>query len=160
MISKTIAEQMDQTREMTRFYLSQLKAKNPYKIHVINSKKINPIIWEIGHLTVTQNWLVMYLCKGPAERISWAKIFGMGSSPSVNKEDYPPYDEVWNMFKYIHQKSLHFVSALSNDDLNKSIDKDLFFLRSNTYKDAIMHSIRHEGIHAGCLSLHCKINQS
>ena len=73
MISKTIAEQMDQTREMTRFYLSQLKAKNPYKIHVINSKKINPIIWEIGHLTVTQNWLVMYLCKGPAERISWAK---------------------------------------------------------------------------------------
>ena len=40
MISKTIAEQMDQTREMTRFYLSQLKAKNPYKIHVISSKKI------------------------------------------------------------------------------------------------------------------------
>ena len=29
MIPKTIAEQIDQTREMTRFYLSQLKAKNP-----------------------------------------------------------------------------------------------------------------------------------
>ena len=29
MTSKTIAEQIDQTRERTRFYLSQLKAKNP-----------------------------------------------------------------------------------------------------------------------------------
>ena len=27
MIAKTIAEQMDQTREMTRFYLSQLKGR-------------------------------------------------------------------------------------------------------------------------------------
>ena len=111
MISKTIAEQMDQTRETTRFYLSQLKDEDPYEVHVINNKKINPIIWEIGHLSVTQNWLVMYLCKGPAERISWAKTFGVGSSPSANKEDYPPYDEVWNKFKHIHQKSLHFVSA-------------------------------------------------
>ena len=31
MISKTIAEQMDQTREMTRFYLSQLKDEEPKK---------------------------------------------------------------------------------------------------------------------------------
>ena len=59
----------DRPNENDPIYLSQLKAKNPYKIHVINNKKINPIIWEIGHLTVTQNWLVMYLCKGPAERI-------------------------------------------------------------------------------------------
>ena len=73
MIAKTIAEQMDQTRKMTRFYLSQLKEADPYEIHTIKNKKVNPIIWEIGHLTVTQNWLVMYLCKGPAERISWAK---------------------------------------------------------------------------------------
>ena len=158
MIAKTIAEQMDQTREMTRFYLSQLKAADPYEIHTIKNKKVNPIIWEIGHLTVTQNWLVMYLCKGPSERISWAKTFGMGSSPSANKEDYPPYDEVWNMFKHIHQKSIHFVSELSDEELLKTTDKDLFFLRNNSYKDAIMHSIRHEGIHAGCISWHCKIN--
>ena len=39
MISKTIAEQMDQTREMTRFYLSQLKDEDPYEVHVINNKK-------------------------------------------------------------------------------------------------------------------------
>lgn len=42
MIAKTIAEQMDQTREMTRFYLSQLKAADPYEIHVINNKKNKP----------------------------------------------------------------------------------------------------------------------
>ena len=45
MIAKTIAEQMDQTREMTRFYLSQLKAADPYEIHTIKNKKVNPIIW-------------------------------------------------------------------------------------------------------------------
>ena len=61
MISKTIAELIDQTREMTRFYLSQLKDEDPYKIQVINNKKIDPIIWEIDYLMVTKNGLVMYL---------------------------------------------------------------------------------------------------
>jgi hypothetical protein len=158
MIAKTITEQMDQTREMTRFYLSQLKDADPYKIHVMNNNIFNPIIWEIGHLAVTQNWLVMYLCKGPAERISWGKTFSMGSIPTENKEDYPPYDEVWEMFKHIHEKAVHFVANLSTDELLKKVDKDLFFLKNNTYKDALMHSIRHEGIHAGHLSCQCKLN--
>ena len=39
MISKTIAEQIDQTREMTRIYLSQLKNVDPYDVHVIKTKK-------------------------------------------------------------------------------------------------------------------------
>ena len=71
-------EQMNQTREMTRFYLSQLKAADPYEIHVINNKKIILPYYLgdfYGHLTVSQNWLVMYLCKGIAERISWGKKF-------------------------------------------------------------------------------------
>ena len=52
------------------------------------------------------------------------------------------------------------MSELSDEELLKTIDKDFFFLRNNSYKDAVMHSIRHEGIHAGRLSWHCKINQS
>ena len=71
----------------------------------------------------------MYLCKGPDERISWVKTLVMGSSQSAKKEDYLPYDEVWNIFKYTHQKSLHFLIALSNYDLNKTIDK-YFFLKN------------------------------
>jgi|TARA_B100001939_G_scaffold123726_1_gene107265 hypothetical protein len=45
----------------------------------------------------------------------------MGSTPRANKEDYPNYDEVWKMFKYIHQKSLYFLRALSNKDSNQTI---------------------------------------
>ena len=57
--AKLIAEQIDNTRELTRFYLSKLKTADVYKS--FEGLKLNPIIWEVGHLAVSQNWLVLYI---------------------------------------------------------------------------------------------------
>ena len=54
-----LAEQMDNTRELTRYYLSKLKEVDVHESFCLNGKNLNPLIWEIGHLAVSQNWLVL-----------------------------------------------------------------------------------------------------
>ena len=155
--SKFIANQIDNTRELTRFYLSKLKDVDVYKSFEFNGIKLNPIIWEVGHLAVSQNWLVLYLGLGDAERIPWANQFAWGTIPPNNKADYPTYKEIWDTFKRIHVKSIKYVENLSDDTLKIPLKKDVPFTNVNIVKSALMHSIRHEGIHAGHLSWHCKL---
>tara|TARA_Y100001968_G_C19453200_1_gene770192 strand:+ start:4376 stop:4876 length:501 start_codon:yes stop_codon:yes gene_type:complete len=155
--SKLIADQIDNTRALTRFYLSKLKKVNVYKSFELNGIKLNPIIWEIGHLAVSQNWLVLYLGFGTQERIPWAKEFALGSVPAAKKEDYPSYLEIWETFKRVHNKSIDYVNSLSDDKLALAPKKEIPFIKENNLKHLFMHSIRHEGIHAGHLSWHCKL---
>jgi len=156
-ISQIIAEQLDNSRELTRYYLSKLKGADVYKGFICNDKKLNPIIWEIGHLAVSQNWLVLYLGNGNPEKIEWGKLFALGSTPP-KKEDYPPYEEIWNTFKSVHEKSIKHVASLNDEVLNSAPRKEIPFIRNNDLKNLFMHSIRHEGIHAGHLSWLCKLH--
>ena len=152
-----LAEMVDNTRELTRDYLSKLKGADVFTSFTIGTKKFNPIIWEIGHLAVSQNWLILYLGHGNAERIEWGKLFGMGASIPQKKE-YPPYEEIWSTFKHIHQKSVDHIRSISDEELNKEPKKEIPFIRENNLKNLFMHSIRHEGVHAGHLSWLCKLH--
>ena len=78
---------------------------------VCNDIKLNPIIWELGHLAVSQNWLVLYLGHGTPEKIEWGKLFALGAIPPI-KNEYPPYEEIWNTFKIVHEKSVKHVASL------------------------------------------------
>ena len=155
--SLIIAEQMDNTRELTRYYLSKLKEADVYQSFTCNDKKLNPIIWELGHLAVSQNWLVLYLGHGTPEKIEWGKLFALGATPP-KKEEYPPYEEIWNMFKRVHDKAINHVSSLNDDDLDSVPKKEIPFIKENNLKNLFMHSIRHEGIHAGHISWLCKLH--
>jgi len=155
--SLIIADQIDNTRELTRYYLSKLKGADVYKRFICNHKMLNPIIWEIGHLAVSQNWLVLYLGNGIPERIEWGKLFALGATPP-KKEEYPPYNEIWNMFKTVHDKSVKHVASLHDKELELSPKKEIPFIRENDLKNLFMHSIRHEGIHAGHISWLCKLH--
>ena len=154
-----LAEMADNTRELTRFYLSKLKTVDVYKSFTVEGTKLNPIIWELGHLAVSQNWLVLYLGNGDSEKIPWAKGFALGAIPSNKKEDYPPYEEIWKTFKSIHSKSVAHISSLTNEDLLGHPKKEIPFIKENNLKSLFMHSIRHEGIHAGHLSWLCKLHE-
>ena len=155
--SLIIAEQINNTRELTRYYLSKLKEADVYESFICNDKKLNPIIWELGHLAISQNWLILYLGNGSPEKIEWGKMFGLGSTPP-KKEEYPPYEEIWSMFKTVHEKAINHVTSLNDEVLYDEPRKEIPFIRENNLKNLFMHSIRHEGIHAGHLSWLCKLH--
>ena len=118
-----LAEQIEQTRELTRYYLSKLKHVDVYKSFEFEGIKLNPIIWEVGHLAVSQNWLILYLGHGNPERIPWANEFALGSKPPEKEEDYPPYMEIWQTFKSVHSNSVNYIKSLNDKTLKKPSKK-------------------------------------
>ena len=51
------------------------------------------------------------------------------------------------------------ICSLTNQDLLGHPKKEIPFIKENNLKSLFMHSIRHEGIHAGHLSWLCKLHE-
>ena len=101
--SITVINRKETIKEVYLENIWKLSAGIPFAIRKIIPEKLlsyrdqatwKEELWVCDFIETPVDGSNIYICKGPAERISWAKTFGMGTSPSVNKEDYPPYDEV------------------------------------------------------------------
>lgn len=157
MESKILANLLNNARDLTRWYLSKLKEVDVYKSFEVNDKQFNSVIWEIAHLAVTENYLILRSTGGEKISIPWARQFGLGSGiPS--KDECPPYEEIWNTFKEIHEKSIAHIKSLSDDDLNKPTLTGATFGGEDTFRSIIMHCARHESVHTGHLGWLCKLH--
>lgn len=153
--AQVLAEMVDETREFTKWYLSMLKDVDVYKVFEFEGKRFNPVIWEIGHLVSSENFLLFYLTNEKGERFEWAKLFALGAGiPS--KEEYPPYDELWSALKRVHQRAIEYISSLTDEQLDAPSKME--FAGITTVRGAIQHHIRHEGAHIGHLGWLCKMH--
>ena len=151
------ADLLDNSRELTRWYLSKLKDVDVNKSFEMEGKKYNSVMWEIGHLAVTENFLGLYLTNGPSQRIEWAPTFGIGSSiPS--KSEAPEYKDVWATFKQVHQTTIEHIGSLTKEELDAPSRKPYELVNITTVRQAVMHVIRHEGVHCGHLGWLCKMH--
>lgn len=109
---------------------------------------INHLVWNIGHLAHTEDWLSCKLDGKPSSvPESYAKLFGYGSTIG-EPNDYPPFDEI---IKHYHTARIRFITAINeaSDEALKSplpeFDTDVM--------GAIFMMVWHEGWHGGQLSL-------
>jgi uncharacterized damage-inducible protein DinB len=154
--TQTLVETLNLTRDLTRYYLKNLKGQDIHKVFKCEDVELNSIIWLIAHITVSQNWLLLVCTGGEQVKIPWARQFGLGSK-IPNKEDCPPFDEVLSYFKEVHEKAITFVSQLTEKDLAKPTTNGIDFGGEDSVRAIIKHSIRHEGVHTGHLSWLCKL---
>lgn len=153
--AQILAEVLIKTRELTRWYLLKLKDVDVYKSFMVEGKKFNPVIWEIGHMANSENFLLLYLTHGKGLRFEWAKLFGIGVTPP-KKENYPPYDELWKAFQDVHEYAINHISSLTEEELDAP--SRIEFAGVTTVREAIQHGIRHEGTHIGHLGWLCKMH--
>jgi len=108
--AQVLAEMLDSTRDFIKWYLSMLKDVDVYKIFELEGKKFNPVIWEIGHLANSENFLGTYLTGGKGLKFDWAPLFRIGVTPP-SKENYPAYKDIWSTFKEVHKNTIkpHFI---------------------------------------------------
>lgn len=78
--AQILARQLDKARELSLWYLSFLKDVDTQKTFKSDEHTFNSVLWEVGHITVTESFLALYLTYGASEKITWAKQFGLGSS--------------------------------------------------------------------------------
>ncbi|CAG5086921.1 DinB family protein [Parvicella tangerina] len=155
--AQILSRQLDKARELTRWYLSLMKTCDPYKTFEFDGKRFNSVIWEVGHLAMSENFLVNYLTYGPATKEDWFKQFAMGGDNKVT-EEYPDFKEVLNSFKQIHNSTIEHINSLTDQDLDKPTKKEFNVADIKTVRDVIIHAIRHESIHTGHLGWLCKLH--
>lgn len=155
--AQILARQLDKARELTKWYLSLMKECDPYKTFEWNEKRFNSIIWEIGHLAMSENFLANYLTYGPATKEEWFRHFSMGGDNKVTKE-YPDFKAVLHSFKEIHTITIDHINSLSDEELDQPTKKEFNVAGIVTVRDAIIHSIRHESTHTGHLGWLCKLH--
>lgn len=155
--AQILARQLDKSRELTKWYLSLMKECDSMKTFAIGDKTFNSIIWEIGHMTMSENFLGMYLTYGPSVKLTWAKEFGMGSNNTAI-ENYPSFKDVYASFKSVHEATIQHIAALTDADLDKPTKIEFNVAGITTVRDAAIHVIRHESIHTGHLGWLCKLH--
>lgn len=154
--SLVLANVMDKTREITELYLNLLKDSDIHKVFEADGKPLNSAIWIMAHLPVTQNFLMLRSTGAEHVKIPWARLVGLGSNPP-EKDQYPPVDEIRSVMQEVHLKSLNHVKGLSPEQLELPNTSGFNFMGIHSFRDVIIHCIRHEGTHAGHLGWLCKL---
>lgn len=156
--TEVLADMLDMARQATKYYLNKLSGTDLHT-HFKTEKgdNFNSAFWIIAHLTVIENWLVLYSTYGKAERINWGKQYGLGE-PAPTREASPAWDEVLQLFNSVHERSLSHILSLTDEDLSKATRSGEVFDGEDSCRKVIKHAIRHEGTHIGHLSWLCKMH--
>ncbi len=153
-----IADFLASARELSKMYFNILRdtdIKRRFKSE--EGIELNSAFWVIAHLAVTQNFLVLRCSGGPKITIPWARDYGLGST-GASTDSAPSFEEVWETFKSVHNTCMEWVSGLSEEQLNAPAINGFNFMTDGSIRGAIMHAVRHEGLHTGHLSWICKLN--
>ncbi len=154
--AQLLAETFAYARTMTLQYFEKLKEKDIYKEFEVDGKKLNSAYWIIGHLPVTQNYLLLRSTGGEIVRFGWAKPFGIGGSlPPI--EERISLDEIFATMKEVHDKSLAHIASLTDEQLGLPNTGGMKF-GDGSMRALIQHAIWHEGTHAGHLGWLCKLH--
>lgn len=155
--SKLLSILLDDARNITRFFLSNLKGHDVYKSFELNGQKLNNVIWLVGHMAWSQDAFILKNLNTGIVSPDWLSQFGMGSK-CPTEGNGPNYTEVYNTFKDIHIKS---IEALPNASPELLAQPNMFgfgFGEDKSVEMLVRHCIRHESNHAGHLGWLCKLN--
>lgn len=79
----------------------------------------NHPLWVLGHLAYSEASMLEDIMLGEGNPLAdWKPIFGDGSEPTGNTDDYPPFDEVRAKFDEVRARTVNFVEGLSDADLD------------------------------------------
>ena len=154
---KVLARTMDETRNLTRFYVGKLKGEDMDRVFEINGYTTNSPYWILAHLCWAENMLLLQCMGHKGLDIPWLKDFRIGSSKGEKPANAPELKEILSAMKEIHATAMEQLASMSDEDLNENSLITLPFGNDSSKRFAAMHAIRHEGAHLGQLSLIAKM---
>ncbi len=154
--AQTLVESIKYTRNMTLGYWKLLKEKDIYKEFEINGTKLNSAYWIMGHLAVTQNYMLLRSTGAEHVKITWARAFGLGGSMPEEK-DRPSVEEIFAIIKEVDERSFAHAASLTDEQLLLPNTGSMKF-GDGSYKAMLLHTAWHEGNHCGHLGWLCKLH--
>lgn len=147
--AQTLADAFDYTRGISLDYFNKMKDKDIYKEFEVEGIKLNSAYWLLGHLVVTENYMLLKSVGGEIVRFGWARPFGLGGSLAAVTERIS-VEEIMATMDEVHKKSMDHVRGLTDEQLRLPTTGAIKF-GDGSYYDIIRHAIEHEGAHGGHL---------
>jgi uncharacterized damage-inducible protein DinB len=154
---KILAQTMDETRNLTRFYSGKLKGEDMDRVFEINGYTTNSAYWILAHLCWAENMLLLQCMGHKGLDLPWLNDFRIGSSKGEKPANAPDLKEVFSALKEIHAAALELLSNMTDEELEEKSVIQLPFGENQSKRFVAMHAIRHEGTHLGQLSLIAKM---
>lgn len=149
--SEVLAESLESVRSLTKFYLSKVKPEDLHSNLIVDEVKFNSPYWIAAHLAWSENFLLLTGTGGKPFEKAWLEEFGFGSKPEEVTSEVK-FEEVMSTLDEIHKKAMEHVLSLNDENLEEKNLINANFGGKDTKKALIIHSIRHEPMHAGQLS--------
>lgn len=150
-LKKRIRQQLISARDISERFLADFESPEQwlYQVH----PGTNHALWFAGHMGQTDNFFVSLI--HPARRVekeNWGEMFGMGSQPSNNPDDYPPPAEVLDFMRDRREALLSALDSLDEDQLDMPTPAGTPDFLAD-YGMVFQAAAWHEGMHAGQLSI-------
>lgn len=152
-----LADTLQKTRDLTRWYISLLKEADPFTRFQCGDLQLNSIAWLVAHLTWAEDFLVLQATGGKRAGEPWLDKHGLGSDGEL----YLPENDMkllLGSMKTVHEAAIQHITQLDDALLLQPNSLNVAFGGGNSYKMSLQHAIRHEATHIGQLALICKIH--
>ncbi len=150
----TICDILDFQRKLTIWYLKKIPIELLKERVNVNGVFLNAQLWIIGHLIWTDYFIGLHPLGYKGEAPKWIEFFGFGSS-GILPDDLPTIADILKKLDEVHQEKLVFIRALDESILEEPYLVNQLGFKNNYY--ALLHLVRHEGVHTGGLATFCKL---
>lgn len=149
--AQVLAEAFESVRNLTKFYMQNLKEEDIDKKYEINGARFNSAHEILGHLVWTEHFLIIQGVANKSIDIPWLDEYRIGFNPKEIKQK-PGFDEMLKKLDDIHAESMKILNELPDEELEQPNYIDASFGGKNTKSAVIKHCIRHEPMHVGQIS--------
>lgn len=112
-----LKRQLLATRELSERLLADFQKPEDWVFQVHPGS--NHALWFVGHMASTDNFLLSLLAgKRSSELSSYSGLFGMGSNPTGQAQDYPPAQDVLSTMRERRATLLQVLEDLQEEDLS------------------------------------------
>lgn len=150
-----LADMMENSRQFTLWYMKKVPLERWKEVVNVDGVILNHPYWTLGHLAWTDVFMVLKPLNSNYNSPTLVNQFGINTKP--DSENDLSIDDLKEMANEIHLAKIELVKSLSDEALDGSFP--LTMLKFASTYHALMHNIRHEGIHAGQISVFCKVKQ-
>jgi hypothetical protein len=146
-LAERLLQQLKQTRDFSDKVLSAFQKPEDWTHQIVPGS--NHAMWFAGHMAASDNFFIGAVDPTRVKEFEgWSKLFGMGSVPTGDPDDYPPVAEVLDAMRERRGVLVELLRGRTDAELNgppPAGASDFLPQFASVFEMAIWHEAMHVG---------------
>jgi hypothetical protein len=150
-LADRILRQLTQVRDMSDKLLEAFQSPEDWTHQL--APGTNHALWFAGHMAASDNWMISMVAPERAKQMDeWNALFGTGSQPTSDPDNYPPPAEVLDAMRERRGVLIELLKGSSDKELAKASPEAILDFCPD-YGAIFESTAWHEALHAGQVTL-------